>query len=419
MRVAYVVGKYLAVSHTFILREVEALRGLGVEVVPISINRSRAEDLLSQGDHEEAQRTFSVLPPHWPTLIGSHLRALATRPRGYLAAVRLASRLARRGVRGAVWELFYLAEAGVVWRLLHRVDAEHVHVHHVNQAADATMLALELERDGGRRRGWTWSFTMHGPDEFSDVQQYRLPEKARSANAIACISDFARSQAMAVLPPDHWPKLEVIHCGLDPERFRRSVPPRPGGGRPLHVVSVGRMTPVKGHALLVEALARLRDRGRDVTAKLIGDGPLRDELLRRVESLGLDGNVMLPGAIGQDDIRAEYEAADVFVQPSFAEGIPVVLMEAMALEVPVVATRIAGIPELVEDGVSGLVVAPGHVEALADAIERLAEDPALRLELGRRGREKVAREFSIDESARRLEVFFARTLASGSPSRQR
>jgi glycosyltransferase involved in cell wall biosynthesis len=403
MRVAYVVGRHPAVSHTFILREVQALRALGVEVEPISINRARPEDLLSQADRDEAARTYSILPPRWGALIGAHAWALATRPAGWFRALGTAWRLARPGLRGKLWELFYFAEAGVVWRRCRRLGVDHIHVHFLNQASDATIMAVAIE---GRGR-WTWSYTMHGPDEFLDRTSFRLAEKARSATAIACISDFARSQTMAALPEDHWPKLEVIHCGLDPDEYRRSAPPREGdaGGR---VLFVGRLVEVKGPGVLLDALAALRADGVEVEATLVGDGPSRAALERTIRELGLEQAVTLAGYVGQDEIRRHYEAADVFVLPSFAEGLPVVLMEAMALELPVVTTRIAGIPELVEDGVSGFVVAPGRADLLAGAIRRLLDDPALRRQMGARGRERVVAEFDVRHIAPQLRDFFER-----------
>ncbi len=415
MRVAYVVGRYPAVSHSFILREVLALRDLGVEVETISIHRPPPQELLAEADRREAERTYTVLPPRWGRLLAANARAMLTRPRGWAGALRLAWKLSRPGLRGRLWELFYFAEALIIWDHCRRLGVEHLHVHHLNQAADATMMAVELEgRRDGRPR-WTWSFTLHGPDELLDRTLFRLPEKARSTAAIACISDFARSQAMAVLPEEHWPKLDVVHCGLDLEEFRRSVPHREPGGA-FQLLYVGRMVPVKGQSVLLEAVATLRSEGLDVRATFVGDGPRREALAGRAADMGLDGAVEVPGAVGQDEIRGYYEAADAFVLPSFAEGVPVVLMEAMALELPVVSTQVAGVSELVDDGVNGFVVPPGRADLLADAIRRLATDPELAREMGRRGREKVAAEFDIRQAAARLAPLFERAAASGPPT---
>ncbi len=406
MRIAYLVGRYPAVSHTFILREVQALRRLGVEVETISIHRARETDTLSEVDREEAGRTFSVLPPSWSRLIEAHLVAALTRPRGYLRALALAARLGRPGLRGALWALFYFAEAGLVWRHCRRLDIDHIHVHHLNQASDVAMLTIEIEGQRANRRRWTWSFSIHGPDEFFDVSLHRLREKAISASAVSCISDFARSQVMTVLDEDQWGKLWVIHNGIDPDWFT-PPPARENGAGPLHVLYIGRMVPVKGQAVLLEAIDQLRRAGLDIQATMIGEGVRREALARVVRDRRLEHVVELPGAVGQDTLRHYYEKADIFALPSFAEGIPGVLMEAMAMGLPVVSTRIAGIPELVDDGHSGFIVPPGRVDALANALHRLAADVKLRRIMGERGRAKVVAEFSIEPSARQMKEMFS------------
>jgi glycosyltransferase involved in cell wall biosynthesis len=250
---------------------------------------------------------------------------------------------------------------------------------------------------------------MHGPDEFFEVKEVALAAKARSASAVSCISDFARSQVMSVLDESEWSKLWVIHNGVDPNHF---VPPATrNGASPLRILYIGRMVPVKGQALLIDAVEQLRDSGMDVEATLLGEGDRRLALETIVGKRGLDGVIKLPGAVGQDEIRGYYERADVFVLPSFAEGVPGVLMEAMAMGLPVVTTRIAGIPELVEDGYSGFVVAPGRVDVLVDAVRRLASDPDLRREMGERGRAKVIAEYSIEPSAAHMYEMFVSVLA--------
>jgi glycosyltransferase involved in cell wall biosynthesis len=414
MRIGYVVGRYPKVSHTFIQREIQALRRLGAEVHTISIHRAGAEDILSAADREEAARTFSVLPPRWPSLLGAHLLALLTRPRRYAAALSLAAKLSRPGLRGRLWGLFYFAETAPVWRALRQWNIDHIHVHHLTQASEVAMLATQLEGARANGRRWTWSFTMHGPDEFFEVREVALAAKAQSASAVACISDFARSQVMALLDESEWSKLWVIHCGVDPDHF---VPPAArNGSRPLSLLYIGRMVPVKGQALLIDAVERLRESGLEVEATLLGDGERRHALTTIVGDRGLDEVVNLPGSVGQDEIRGYYEHADIFVLPSFAEGVPTVLMEAMAMGLPVVTTRIAGIPELVEDGQSGFVVPPGRVDALVDAVRRLASDPDLRRKMGERGRAKVIAEYSIEPSAARMRDMFASVIAQADES---
>jgi glycosyltransferase involved in cell wall biosynthesis len=390
MRIAYLASRYPAVSHTFIQREVAGLREQGVAIDTFAIRRAQPDEVLSRADEAEARAVYALLPVRATHLVRAHLRALVRHPHAYRATLAEALRLAPAGVRGAVWQLFYFGEAVILWDRCRRTGAGHVHAHFANVGSDVALLAAHLGREAGAGPR-SWSLTMHGSTEFYDVPRFRLAEKARSAAFVACVSDFTRSQMMLFLEEEHWPKLALVRCGVDPERFRA----RDGAGRvddgdgPVRVLAVGRLVGGKGFALLLDALHALVERGRDVTLTVVGDGPSRVHLHDQAARLGLGDRVAWLGAVGQDEIRDRYARADVFCLPSFAEGVPVVLMEAMAMEVPVVATRIAGIPELIADGETGLLVTPGRVDELAAALLRLADDAGLRARLGRAGRAAV------------------------------
>lgn len=403
LRVAYLVGRYPAVSHTFILREVRALREQGVQVETFSIWRSAPDQVLSEADREEAARTFSVLPLSRTRLLRSQLAALAASPGAYGRLVVRAFRLARPGAYGRFLAASWVAESLIVWDELRRRGIRHVHVHMPGTAPAVAMLATEFANrvDGG---GHTWSLTVHGPAEFYEVRVDGLPEKVRSADFAVAISDFGRSQLMAFVGEDHWSKLHVVHCGVEPDRY----PPRArdGRGSGLRVLSVGRLAQVKGHGVLLQALAEMRARDVDATATIVGDGPKRAELEKLARSLGLADAVSFTGAVGQDEIDRHYEDADVLVVASFAEGIPVVLMEAMAHHLPVVATRVMGVAELVRDGENGLLARPGRPDELAAALERLAADPELRARLGEEGRRTVESEFDVRASAAHMRELF-------------
>lgn len=418
-RVAYVVGRYPAVSHAFVTREVMALRAAGVEVETISIHRAEDGDALSASDRAERERTYALLPVRPAALVGAQLRALLGAPGAYLSTLAGALRSGPPGLRARVWQLFYFLEAIMVWNRCRARRVHHLHAHHLNQAADAALLAVRYANARGSRPAWTWSFTMHGPNELYDVTRFQLAEKAEEATAVACISDFARSQVMGFTPEERWPRFSVVHCGVDPTEFDPDAPaaeaskaaanggPPAADGVPFRVLYVGRLVPFKGQAILLEAIAGLRARGIDARLTMIGEGPAREGAERRAAQFGLNGEVRFAGAVGQDEIRAHYAAADAFCLPSFAEGVPVVLMEAMAMRVPVVTSRIMGISELVDDGEQGLLVRPGRADELAAALERLARDPELRTRLGRAGREKVSAEFDVRESGKRLAAIFA------------
>ncbi len=399
MRIAYIAGQYPSVTHTFIEREVQALRALGVSIETVSVHRSHDQDTLSRTAREEAVRTQAILPPNPLGLLLAHLMAMIRVPGRYLKALRLTLALSRPGIRGHLWYLFYLSEAVLAWRHLRNRKVQHLHAHHLNQAGDVALLASILG-------GWTWSFTMHGPSEFYDVQYWRVAEKTTRADFVACISDFCRSQLMSLVEQEHWRKFHVVHCGVDTEDFQ---PQAPVGRRAnaLALLTVGRLERRKGQALLLDALAELRNQDVDARLTVVGDGEMRSHLEARAKGFGIADFVRFVGAIGEDDIRTFYGEADVFCLPSFAEGVPVVLMEAMAMEIPVVATNIMGIPELVDHRKNGLLVIPGRSDQLVAAIRELAADPKLRKRLGAAGRRKVAAGFHISQSARTLADAFA------------
>lgn len=215
---------------------------------------------------------------------------------------------------------------------------------------------------------------------------------------------------MALVDEEHWSKLHVVHCGVDIEDF--VAPERTGRDGSPRVLFVGRLVHLKGPTLLVEPVADLKRRGLVVEATLVGEGPKRSSLEALIEALGVADQVTLAGSVGQDTIRSFYAESDLFCLPSFGEGVPIVLMEAMAMGLPVVTTRITGVPELVEEGRSGLLVTAGRRDELADALEALARDPERRSVMGRAGRAKVASEFELHRSAEQLREIYAGALAS-------
>jgi colanic acid/amylovoran biosynthesis glycosyltransferase len=399
--IACVVSRYPAVSHAFIVREVRALRARGMDVHTFTIRRPSKRELLSAGDRDEHERTFAVLPPRLPAVVGAHLRALALHPLRYLGTLAGALRLSPPGARQRLWRLFYFAEAIVVWRECERRGVRRLHAHFANVGSDVALLAARFGGDG-----WSFGFTMHGCSELFDETPHRLPEKIRRARLVVCNSDFTRAQLLKLVERDQWDKLQVVRCGIDARAFR---PARRGVGRgPLHVLCVGRLVAGKGQALLIEALAQLPE--LDVT--FVGEGPERAQLERLAHALGVRERVRFAGAIGQDALPGLYERADLFCLPTLAEGLGVVLLEAMAAGLPVVSTRVMGVPEVVDDGVTGLLVAPGRADTLAAALARLAGDPDLRARMGDAGRARVAREFDLSAAAERLEELFERTVLS-------
>jgi glycosyltransferase involved in cell wall biosynthesis len=298
----------------------------------------------------------------------------------------------------------------LLWHAARRLGIRHLHAHFANVASDVALLTATLGSAVEPQRPWTWSFTMHGSADFWNVEANRLPQKTEQATFVACISDFARSQLMAHGPSAGWDRLHVVHCGVHPGDYDRA--PAPAGPHgPLRLVTVGRLVPVKGQALLVDVAERLRARGIDAEVTIVGDGPERGALEAAIREHDLEERVRLTGAVGQDRVPGYLARSDVFVLPSFAEGVPVSAMEAMAAGLPVVASRVTGVPELIRDGVNGRLVTVARVEELVDAVAELARDPDLRRRLGEAARATVAEEFDVVREAARLRELFARYAA--------
>ena len=397
--ITYVCARYPSVSHTFVLREIQALRRLGVEANPVSVRRVEADQLLGRRTIDEAQRTFALLPASAPRLVGALFELLRREGAGALGrAAARAWALRRPGVRGTLWQLFYLAEAVLLWQRCSRTGSRHIHAHFANVASDVALLACVL---GGPQ--WRWSFTMHGPGDLWDVSALRLADKTADARFVACISDFARSQLMALTDPDVWGRLHVVRCGIEDDHLA-------GGGDPAEpplLLNVGRLASAKGQMLLLDLASDLQAGGVPFQLAIIGDGPLKDRLADGVRARGLSDHVTLTGALSQEEVAAHHRRAAIFVLPSFAEGVPVVAMEAMAAGVPVVATRVAGLSELIEDGRSGRLLPPGRTDLLIAAVRELLEDPAGRRALGEAAREAVAAGFHVDREAAKLARLFA------------
>jgi glycosyltransferase involved in cell wall biosynthesis len=259
----------------------------------------------------------------------------------------------------------------------------------------------------GRTFPFGFSMTVHGPDEFYDVPGYSLAQKVAEARFVCAIGSYARSQLMKASEASEWDKIEVTPLGVDPAIF--APRPEPPVADCFEVICVGRLVPAKGQHILLRAIELLRGEGRKARLRLVGDGPDRKSLEAATGARSISECVIFEGAVNQDRIRALYEQAHAFALASFAEGIPVVLMEAMAMEIPCVTTWITGIPELIRDSIDGLLVPPSDHLALARALARLMDEPGLRSDIGKAGRRRVMEKYSLHANVARLaEVYFAR-----------
>lgn len=398
-RVAYLVNQYPKVTHSFIRREIAALEADGVSIDRYTIRRA-GEELANPADREEAARTEALLES-WPAMLVNLLLALITTPIRFLATLWSAVRIGMRGRRGLFRHCAYLAEACLLRTRLRGTGVRHVHAHFGTNAAMVAMFCFMLG-------GPSYSFTAHGPEEFEEASALSIHEKIRRAAFVVAISSFGKSQLMLHCGPDEIDKIKIVRCGLDEAYLAAGTSPVPDNHR---FVCVGRLCVRKGQMQLVEAVHRLRSAGADAELVLAGDGELRPMLEARIAELGLEKAVRITGWIGDTEIRNEIRAARVFVLPSFAEGLPVVIMEALALGRPVVSTFVAGIPELVTDGVNGWLVPAGDVDALTIALRRSLNTNTTDLtRMGLIGATRVNERHNTRREARKLASFFAEAM---------
>lgn len=389
LRVGYLVSQFPAPSHTFIRREVEAVRAQGLNVRTYSV---RPGITIGAG---EAEPTFALLAQPKLAFVAAQFWAMR-RPGRWLSTLLLALRHRTPGLKALVWSLFHFAEAVLLARQLRRDGIGRLHNHFANAGGTVGMLAAHLT-------GLPWSLTLHGISEFDHPAGLLLPAKLERSEFAACVSWFGMAQAMRLTRPAIWPRLRLVRCGIDPAALP-SPEPRDDDAV-LRLICVGRLSPEKGQAGLIRVVHDLQGEGLPIHLTLVGDGPDGPMLRALVAELGAEAIVTFTGALAERETLAAIARADALVLTSFMEGLPIVLMEALALGKPVVASRVAGIPELVEDGVNGLLFDPAHWAELGAALRRMA-DPALRATLARGAPDRVREEFSYPAAAAPLLALF-------------
>jgi len=401
-RIAYFVNQYPKVSHSFIRREILALERQGFEVLRIALRGWDAE-LVDAEDVREREHTRYVLQDGMASLALAGLKVLVTRPVRFFLALKLALKMGMRADRPMPVHLIYLAEACSMVSWLKDFGARHIHAHFGTNSAEIVMLAHALG-------GPVYSFTVHGPEEFDKPQFLGIGEKVRRSSFVVAISSYGRSQLYRWVDHAYWLKVKVVHCGL--ERAFHDVPPVPLTTAP-RLVCVGRLMEAKGQLLLIEAIHRLDQKGIRVELVLAGDGEMRSELEMLITQYGLAGQVRITGWISSVQVRDEILAARGMVLPSFAEGLPVVIMEAMALRRTVLTTYVAGIPELVRSGQDGWLFAAGSIEALMAAMEDfLAKSDDELKKMGDAAYQRVMKRHSIDTEATKLAELFRTSSAT-------
>lgn len=396
MRVGYFINQYPSVSHTFIRREIQALEKLGVAVVRYAL-RSPTKDLVDAQDKAEWHKTRHIQSAGARAILISGAATLLRRPVKTMSVFRLAVRMGWKSDRGLWRHLAYALEGMILGDWARRDGVEHIHAHFGTNSAAIAMFASQLA-------GIPYSFTAHGSEEFEKAPLLSLDVKLRNAAFAVCVSSFGRAQLMRWTPVELWPRIAVVHCGLDPSFLAGEAASIPTSRR---FVCVGRLGEHKAQLVLVKAVRRLRDEGIGCEVVLAGDGPMRPDIEKAIHRAGLQSEVTITGWISGDRVKAELVAARAMVLPSFSENMPVVIMEALALGRPVISTYIAGIPELVQPGQTGWLVPSSDDEALAQALrEALAASPQQLAAMGAHGRQHVSEQHSAGKEAAKLKDLF-------------
>ena len=385
MRLGYLYSRYPVVSQTFCDAEMLALEARGIELVIGSVHpplTSLRHDYIARlrapihyAPPQDILRIFegnAKTARKWPRdLVEQHDRKYGPAAKAELRA------------RNALYFGDFFT----------RTNVDHVHVHFANRAAHTALFLKEVS-------GIPFSVTAHGQDFMKDLgSDDLLREICAAAEFVAAETDYSRD-LLRQRCPDSATKIHRVYNGIDLERFQKPARPEVAP-RQLRIISIGRLVAFKGFEDLIDACAELQRRGVDFICKIIGDGPLRETLEAKIERLGLSSRVYLLGSLSQNLVLEKLQTADLFALASTTDDqgatdiFPTVILEAMASARPVVSTRLAGIPELVRQGETGILVSPGDTIALAQGLEQLLRDPDLRLRYGRAGRARIEQHFQI------------------------
>ncbi len=394
MKISYLINQYPKTSHTFIRREIFALERQGFEVQRIAL-RGWDQSFPDPDDQCEQAKTLYVLREGLKALVLPTLRAFLNSPRRFFEAARLTFKMSRTSDRSLFYHLVYLAEACRILFWVRDFEADRIHAHFGTNSTNVVMFVRVL---GGPR----FSFTVHGPDEF--LKPMGLEEKVHRSDFVVAISSFGRSQMYMRSRHTDWPKINVVHCGLEPSFYQTSAAPVTETPR---FVCVGRLCEAKGQLLLIEAAQQLKSQQVPFELVLAGDGPLRPDLEKLIKKYGLEDQIRITGWISSSEVRDEILAARALVLPSFAEGLPVAIMEAMALRRPVLTTYVAGIPELVKHGENGWLFAAGSVNKLARMMLHCLKTPVEVLQqMGDAGYERFVQRHTSDTEVGKLAALF-------------
>jgi colanic acid/amylovoran biosynthesis glycosyltransferase len=394
-RIAYLLHRFPAITDTFIKREIRSVQAAGTNVLVISVWKPKDSETTPAIISEWSADTRFILPNSAASILYTVFGMAFRSPRRFLRALCLALSTSRPGIRGIAFQLIYFIEAILAADILRKNSIDHVHNHIGDQSGTVTMLAARLA-------GIDYSITFHGWPVFFDAKYSRIKEKVRGAAFTRSISYFCRSQLMMFSECNDPRPFKIVHCGLELDKYTFRPPER----EVKRIFIVARLSPEKGINFALEALKLLLDQGHDIELRIAGDGPSKEQLKTLTEKLGITERVSFRGFLTENEVISELQKSDLFVLPSFVEGLPVSAMEALAIGVPVIATNIAGTSELVEHGKTGLLIRPSDSQALANAVVRMMNDHEFRLRAAKLGRQKVAEEFDINIETAKLNRCF-------------
>ena len=399
MRIAYFTSAYPRATDTFIQREVLHLRQQGHEVLTFALRVPGLDHNVSELVKSERDKTHYLLPVNILVLVFLNLKWLISQPKKYFNVLKLAFETSRAGCKGLLFQFFYFQEALLLAKKLLEHQISHLHNHFGDSSGTVTMLASQLA-------SIPYSITIHGPHIFFEPLDWALREKVKHAAFIVCISHYCKSQLMLFSDQADWHKLKIVHCGVDISEYLFTPKVNAGENQLTKLLYVGRLAGEKGVPVLLQSLVELKKQGLQFHLTLYGDGADRKLLEQLVSSHGLNTYVTFAGFADQQTIRNALINSDLFVLPSFAEGVPVSLMESMAVGVPVISTYVGGIVELITPEHSGVLVSPSDIDGLSNAITKYISDAEFRLQISKNARQKIENDFNLRLELAKLETLF-------------
>lgn len=401
-RIGYLCSEYPAISHTFIAREIDIIEQEGFKVIAASINQTKNLEKLSEKDRKRAEHTYFIKKTKKNKIAGLLLIYALTKPKKFIDSLIYNYNLTKKnGPKNIKKTIGYFVEAVLLHSWAKRNSIKHIHVHFANPAATVALVAAKFG-------GIEYSLSVHGPDEFYNINENNVREKIEGAKFVRCISYYCQSQLMRLSNPLNWSKFHIVRCGVNPEQFIANKTKKEKDYK--NIVCVGRLTPSKGQLILLEASKILTEQKIKHKVTLIGGGEDYNLIKEKITEYGMEKNIIMTGPIGQDEVLAALKECDIFVLPSFAEGIPVALMEAMAMEIPVVTTAITGIPELIQNGKDGFLVEPSNKEQLAEVIKWIIENNDKMEKISVAARMKVKEKYDVEKNTKILADIFKKNI---------